>query len=488
MAQWWEADPLAPGATATAPAAVGDKWWEADKPAAVPLIPSQQPGQGSILPLRRGATGAEFDPTAGILGSLLRALTTPGDIAAGNIPTPYSPGASATPSQDVLSRATETAGLISPMSPSYRAGARFGTVTPLADDAWMPGWRGNLTKPPIAPPPAADIKAAENTGYTAVRQSGLESPSNLISNLATDIRTGYGARFSPESAKNTFSRLDLMADPKLSGTSMTDLLAHRDDLSSIISKGGPDAVAAHEARTVIDQFIDNLGAGNTRAAPGMTPTMLPEEVSATLQTARGNARARMVANEISGELSPGTVGFLERAEARAGIPGRQSVDTQLRNRAGAMLESNAEVSSLLPDERKAVEMIRDGTATRNTLAWFGRKLSNLSSQVTGGGLGGLAGLLHGGTLGDAALGVLALQGARGAAGAAARGGANALARRQTLAAEELVRRNSPLGQSLLDVPLSYSPGTGRDAAIMRALLPDLLTEPPSERRLPPGFI
>jgi hypothetical protein len=105
-------------------------------PRPTPLIPSASPDQASFLPIRRTPQGPAFDPTAGVLGSLLRAMSTPGDVYLGNIPTPYGgPNAAAQPSSDVMGRATESASVMSPISPSYRAGARFGTVTPLADDA-----------------------------------------------------------------------------------------------------------------------------------------------------------------------------------------------------------------------------------------------------------------------------------------------------------------------------------------------------------------
>jgi hypothetical protein len=148
--------------------------------------------------MRKGATGIEFDPTAGVLGSILRAITTPYDILAGNIPTPYSPGASAAPSADVLGRAAETASILSPISPSYRAGARFGTVTPLGeptinpfasgDQALFGGLRGNLTKAPLTPPSAQEIKDAGGGQYNAIRGSGLDTPSSQMGDLASTIR------------------------------------------------------------------------------------------------------------------------------------------------------------------------------------------------------------------------------------------------------------------------------------------------------------
>jgi hypothetical protein len=442
-----------------------------------PLIPPPDENQSRIWPVRRDPeSGFQFDPYAGVLGSLLRGLTAPGDVATGRVPI-TGPGGGYNP--DMLQRGIDTAAMGSPISPSYRAGARYGTVTPLADDAWMPGWRGNLTRPPGAPPPAQEIKTAADTGYTAVRESGLETPSNLVVNLANQVKSDYGARFSPESAKSTFSRLDLMADPKRSGTSMADLMAHYDDLTSIIGKGGPDASAAYEARQALKTFMDNLGAGNTRPMPGATPTMAPEQVSTTLEEARGNTRAAMAANKISGELDPAATGFIERAEGRSG-PGRKSMADQLSDRATKILESNKEYGRFTPDEIKALEKIRDGTATQNVLEWWGRRFggvgpaSAITNLTVGAGLGGGLGW-------KGLLGAIPAQ----LSGEAAKAWANAMARGNTRLAEELARRNSPLAQGLLaSQPLSYSPGIGRDAAVVRAIVPGLFdNRPPPE---PPG--
>jgi hypothetical protein len=77
-----------------------------------------------------------------------------------------------------------------------------------------------------------------------------------------------------------------------------------------------------------------------------------------------------------------------------------------------------------------------------------------------------------------------------AGGAVAKAAANAIARGNTRLAEELVRANSPLAESLRAAQtLSYSPGIGRDQAVMRSLMPGLLEEPPVyQRKLPPGYI
>jgi hypothetical protein len=123
----------------------------------------------------------DWDPNAGALGALMRGLSSLGDVTGGKIATPYEPGTSATPSADVLGRAVETASIISPISPSYRVGARFGTPQKLDENSWLPGWRGDFAKAPLTPPSAGDIKKGADTGYTSIRESGLETPSGPLS-------------------------------------------------------------------------------------------------------------------------------------------------------------------------------------------------------------------------------------------------------------------------------------------------------------------
>jgi hypothetical protein len=211
--------------------------------------------------------------------------------------------------------------------------------------------------------------------------------------------------------------------------------------------------------------------------------MAPEQIGPTLETARGNTRSAMAANKISGELDPAATGFIERAEGHAG-PGRRAVAMQLSDRAEAILKKNEEIRSFAPDEVKALELIRDGTATRNTLEWFGRRFggTDLASTLANAAVGGAVGATGGWPW---ALAAVAAQ----SGGLLAKAAANAMARGQTKVAEELVRSNSPLARSLIENQhLNYSPGAGRDAAVMRLLGPGLLEAPLPQSRLPPGYI
>jgi hypothetical protein len=157
---------------------------------------------------------------------------------------------------------------------------------------------------------------------------------------------------------------------------MADLLSHYQALNKIVAGGGPDGAAAAQAKLSLERYINDLGAGNTIATPGMTPTMAPEDVGTTLQTANANTRSAMNANKISGELDPAATGFIERAEGRSGT-GRKLLADQLADRATKILESNKDVSSLLPDEVAALKKVQDGTATQNVMEWAAKRFSGL---------------------------------------------------------------------------------------------------------------
>jgi hypothetical protein len=219
--------------------------------------------------------------------------------------------------------------------------------------------------------------------------------------------------------------------------------------------------------------------------------MTPAEVGATLETARGNARAAASANRISGDLNEARKGIVPESEAAQNIGGLGfNLDRNLRLRTNKILSDNANVAALQPDEKAALEGVADGTWLRNTLRNIG-SIFGVTNPVRA-----IASTTVGGA-GGAAVGLPELAAILPAAGTVAGATASGMTRRALTAAEELIRRNSPLAQSQLDaLQNSYSPGIGRDQAVIRALLPGLLAPPPPEPRgrgllvppPPPGFI
>jgi hypothetical protein len=220
--------------------------------------------------------------------------------------------------------------------------------------------------------------------------------------------------------------------------------------------------------------------------------MTSGEVGSTFDTARNNYRSALGANRISGDLDPAVKGILETVEAKAQASGNYNVDAPLRNRALAILQDNANVAALRPDEKAALEAVAKGTVTRNMMRDFGRifavnsqfglAASGGAGGTVGAGIGALASGLTGAAAGGG-IGALALPIAGTAAREIAKGGT----KRSLAAAEELMRQNSPLAQSILQDVLNQPPAVGRDA-VMQQLYRGLLAPPPERSRLPPGYI
>lgn len=441
-----------------------------------PLIPSPTQDQGRLLPLRDDPTGGiTFDPYAGVLGSLLRGITAPGDVASGRVPI-MGPGGGYNP--DMVRRGIDTASIIGPVNPAVRAG-----TGPIPGETLT-----GLRMPNVTPPSATTLNQAADLGFTDVRLRGPDVLSSTIGDTARQTRQTMLPRFAEASAPQTYSALESMTNPVRSWTSMTDVLARRDALRDIAAKGGPDGQAAREAMGAIDNMISSrLDPTNTRSQYSGAPRapMAPGEVAPALETARGNWGAAARSNELSGELDRATTGMVERAEGRAASTySGGNLDNNIRASARSMLEQNKKIGGYSPEEISALEDIRDGNLTRNAARFLGN---------TFGGQGGIARLVSGATGGAAAtaLGLPPYVGALGlpAAGSMARAAANAGARGSVAAADALLRSRSPLYEEMLANARPVAP-IGREEAIGRAVLPGLLAprREPLVPRPPPGFI
>lgn len=422
-------------------------------PSTGPTIASATPDQGSILPFRRTPEGPVFDPTAGVLGSLMRAITTPGDVYTGKIPIMTDPEGRYNP--DLLGRATETAQMFSPTAASIRAGEHI-----------IPGAATNLTKRAELPSAKA-LKEAADIGYTAVRETGPEILSSSIADRVRSIMGGeFGTRFGREDAKGTYAHLDSMLDPKMSWTSMTDLLAKRDALNEIVrTDGSANGKAAKAVVRQLDDFLENLGTTNTRPQANVPNPMAPDIVAKTLADARRNTGAAMRSNRITGELDPATTGLLEQAESESA-----SLNRALINKSRAMLKRNAEIGGLSDEEAAALRRVRDQGPLRQGADEIGRMLGGRGpvGTIASAGVGNLLGSI----IGMPYLGAVVAP----TIGWMGRLTANTLARRDINAVDRLARARSPLAAEMLQqAPADVVPGLTRDAVIARTLIPGLLT-------------
>lgn len=120
-------------------------------------VPEDQSYSGAILPFSVDAQGNKsFDSNAGILGSVKRAVMLPGEAMAGNID-PTSP--------EGIARATEFAGVFSPMSPAAGSGK---AIASLAKPAERPGMEVAAAANRLG----VDLPRAAASDKVAVQQAG----------------------------------------------------------------------------------------------------------------------------------------------------------------------------------------------------------------------------------------------------------------------------------------------------------------------------
>lgn len=151
-----------------------------------PFAGKQKSFSGTILPFTRDESGnVSFDPNAGIVGVIKRAVTLPSDVIAGKVQLPSSQGipGSIDPSEpgakEAMSRITEAATVMSPVSPAIRAG---GAIVPGVTDTAL----RVTNRPPgaiEAAQTAVDLGAplprgiaTENTGIQAITQGSRQLP------------------------------------------------------------------------------------------------------------------------------------------------------------------------------------------------------------------------------------------------------------------------------------------------------------------------
>lgn len=440
---------------------------------AAALAEPQRPAySGSFLPISRDAQGnIGFDSNTGIVGSLKRAFTLPGDVATGKVPI-HTPEGQYNP--ELIQRSGELAALISPVNPAVRAGDR---VIPGALKA---GQR------PIYPPSAPELKAAGEAGYDAARAAGLDISGNAVAEMARGLQSGLQADRGviAKTAPKTFAILDELANPPRGGVvTIPGLEAARRGLSDVALEGGTEGFAARRAVRGIDDFMSAL---NDRALAPSSSGATAAEVAATLRDARGNYAAAQRSNTLTGELDRATTGILERAQGRAEATySGRNLDNAIRQRVASLLERPADLSGFSDAEIAALEAVRKGTLPQNALRGLGNFLGG------GGGLGQAVtagmGAAGGGVLGGAPGAVLGAA-APAATGVLAKLLENALAKRSLSGVDEMVRMNSPLFREMLTAQSPIAPAFGREEAILRTLLPGLLAPPQQEPRPSGGLL
>lgn len=471
-------DPQPPGTQPTGTASPGFT----PPPGYTSLPPGAQPDasyQGSILPFSLDASGKRyFDPSAGILGKAWDAFKLPGDVWTGAQPTPYQTGV---PDPGLMARTANLAGFIDPQlrgtvpgrspivpprvgsqpTPVSAYGGLGSQVVPTTETPTY-GFGSNLV------PTGQQLKAAADTGYTAARAAPTVIPSSVVASGATNLQTHLTSNFGliPKTAPKTFDILDDLANPAGTTTDYVGLDAALRELKGI----GPNPV---------------MGASDKFAASQVVPHLeqLIDTISPEAATARANLAAAKRADDITGELTRGNTGILERGEASAAAANSgENLDNNLRQGVKNFLRNPDNLQGFSQEEETALQDYVKGGVFSNAL----RKVGNLL-----GGGGGM-GALHTG-----AIGALAGHEAGGLQGAVIGGATplvgwglkqweNARASSQLDAIGQMIRSRSPLGEQFLNQNMRAN-----TPMLNQAIMPGLLSpgaspsQPQPAGRYPP---
>lgn len=415
--------------SAPAPKAENDPWAEF-KPAQ--QSPPKKVFSGSILPISRYDNGeVSFDSDAGLLGTIKRAISLPGEVYRGEI-NPLS--------DEGIGRAFEMGSTFAPVGPGARAAEAAS------------GYVG--TRPAKVATPSADaLKTAGAQGYDAVRQMSVDYSSKAVADTAAAVQRDLESKgIIDVAAPNTFEILRrLQSPPEGSVAPLTHLEAARRAFGEVASAGGPESKAAMAAKNAIHDFIAAADPKTVVAGPAT-------EAGRVIAEARGNYAAGM--------RSEGIDGITENAELRAAAANSgRNLDNSVRQKIASLLIKDQDTAGFTPEELAQLELVVRGTKGANVARYMGNALGGgggLGQFVTG-ALGASAGSAYGPV--GAAVGA-----AVPAVGYAAKSVANALTGRGVRAVSEATRQRSPLfEQTMKDAPLEMITPEGR-AAVVRALL------------------
>jgi hypothetical protein len=419
-----------------------------------PIKESMQPFSGDILPVSRKEPGGpwEFDSDAGLVGTVKRAIQLPRQVYEGKVD-PLSDEGSM--------RALEAATIMSPMGAASRA------MNPALNSRFA-----TRKLPPNAPTRKA-LKEATTAGYKQARALGAEFNPQSVKSWADDTVGKLNAE--GQIAKNypeVHNLLDeLRTVPNEPGATSSITLESVDAFYRELGRlaGSPDAPKASAAAVVqgsFDDFIRSLDPADVVAG-----TTTPQRAAQILKDARGNAAAGFRSDRVTG---------LEKTSARrtAAANSGRNADNNIRQRLTSLIESHKGSRGLSKAEEQAIDDIIFGRPSKNAARYIGNLLGG------GGGLG--SALLSGAT----GVGGATAFGPTGAAlgmippviGAAARGTANAMTKKELKALDALIRSRSPIGEAMAGPSSTYQPG------VTQGLLESLMRAAPPTKPKSPGLI
>lgn len=365
------------------------------------------------------------------------AVTLPGDVAQGNVSMMGEDGHT---NPQVIGRSAELASLASPMSPAARSGI---------------GWAGAL-KTEKAPAPTEDMLAsASNAGYDAARNSPFEMKASAVGDWAAATKAkleekGRLERFAPE----THGVLnDLQKGGPDAIATGGNLISAREALreASRNFTNPREKSAAEIAIRELDGFIENPPAQAVLAGDAAS-------FAKTAADARGNFAAKSRSELLSDALQ-----YAEQKAAKNNSGA--NVGNAERDRLFNIYQSDKKSAGFSPDELAQTDQIIRGTPLANATRTAGNYLGGgggLGAHVastTGAGVGAFLG----GPLG-AAIGAVVPP----TVGYGLKKYSDSLGRKEIDLLQEMVRKRSPLGESMPDrIVGNVDP---RKAALARSLM------------------
>lgn len=404
----------------------------------------EQPSQavsGSILPFSKDEHGnVSFDSNAGVLGSIKRAFTLPGEVYAGHIDPMTNEG---------RSRAMEMATVFSPVSGAMKAGERA-----------IPGIAKSMVKETPTPPTAEQLLKTGSEGFDAMRQTGATYPSSAVKQLSEVMQTGMNTKgFDEITAPQTFQKLKMLAaPPNESVATIANLHSARKSFGKIGQNfnNPADQSAAAQAINGLDRFIAAQakigGADDATAAARSQAAKLLDESNA---------------NYSAGKRSNLIGGIDESANLRAAAANSgTNLGNTIRSKVASALESPKKISGFDKNEVAMLEGIIRGSkpanATRKIANYLGGGggLGALSSSAVGAGAGSLVAGPAGAAVGAAAAPL---------AGAGMKVVSNALTESALKAADAAIRSRSPLYQQMVKYAEKTPIPQSKRAALVRVL-------------------
>jgi hypothetical protein len=411
---------------------------------------------GSLLPFSTDAQGKPyFDWNAGISGALRSAFTLPGQVASGEVQTPYSSTGQMDP--DLMPR---TAGLAST----------------LAMDA-VP-----TQLPRTAAPTGQELRAVGKAQYNALDNSNLAVKSSELGNLGSDISQNLqGTHFIDDvAAPQTHNLVSGLSAPSPGGyMSYPQLMKLRERFTDLTMAGGSEGKAASVARGQFDTFLQNLQDSQLQRGTLLgQPTMTGPEAAQLFQDARGNYQGSFKSDELAGGLGKGDTGMLQKAETRAAVTNSgQNEGNLIRQRIATFLGNEDNLVGYSPEEIASLRAVANGSSYQDALRFLGNRGSMMSAVGALLGRGGV----------ESGIGVGIGQGVA----KVFKGLEAGVARRGLQGVDEMVRQNTPLGQTVAPPPPppTWLPGQPYPStAPFSPGRPQLISPPGSGRLVPPGLL